>query len=251
MHQQPGFLNGNKRSAVSKFDRRLFGMRIYLPLRGVVTGVTRISRRSLCADRSPSAQSHLSVGEAAARPALLGGQRRRRSRAPRQAARRTRPPASRHPRRPSRSAGPTPARSDRARGTSRPGGCPRRARTRPAACSRASASSSCSSGCGMTQRRWFFSGRLAPVRAVDAGQPHGRDGGRVGPLQGGGDLAGWRSPAFATQNSKPVCTTGSKARRRVEQVLQPRAVGGVRGAPAPACRARRSARAAGCRRGRG
>ena len=139
----------------------LFGHRFTCAERRVVTESRRRAAAVRLTGRSPhgsSAQRHLAVGEPAARPALLGGQRGVRGQRRRPAARRTRPPASRRPPRPCRSAGPRPAPSARARGRSRPAGCPRRAMDAPAACSRASASSSCSSGCGMTQRRWFFSG---------------------------------------------------------------------------------------------
>ena len=44
----------------------------------------------------------------------------------------------------------------------------------PAACSRASASSSWSSGSGITQRRCSFGADVGPVRRLDAGQPGGR-----------------------------------------------------------------------------
>ncbi|CAK7287200.1 hypothetical protein SGPA1_50166 [Streptomyces misionensis JCM 4497] len=66
---------------------------------------------------------------------------------------------------------------------------------------------------------------LAPVRGVHPGQPHRRDRGRVGPLQGGGDL---RRGVLRVRHPELEAAVHHRLERAlgVDQFLQPGAVGG-------------------------
>ena len=124
-------------------------------------------------------------------------------------------PAPPAPRRRCRPAGPRPGASRPcARNMPTQPGVRRRARRVPAACSRASASSSASSGSGITQRRCSLVPDVGPVRRLDRRQPGGRDGGGVGLLERGGHGGVRRSVDVGDPEVEAVVHGDVEARRR-------------------------------------
>ena len=175
-----------------------------------------------------SADCELTVRQAGAGRPLVAGQRLGRGQRSVEAGPRTPPPAPPARRLRCRTRGPTPGPAARAPGTMPTIRASPTTGRRRAACRRASASSTRSSSCGITQRRYSFVPMRRPVGALDRGQP-----------------AWWGCRAVGL--SSAAATEPSASSTPVDPAVEPLVHGhvqGVVGSTVPAAAARRRAASA-------